>query len=169
METRSDLGLLEDGADLLGDLSAVSGVNLDEVSTESVLDVLAALGKWARNVVDNINTVLLGEHLVEQHAWLLVVVVWMLVWVSANVSGNWVGRPGVGLVLNWHVGGAVWLVVHWELVIVALNGHWAITLVVGAHAGTVWAVNWNLLIVWSKSVTMSVWIVQKTSLQHLVH
>ena len=51
---------------------------------------------------------------------------------------------------------------------VSINSHGSITSVVVTHRSTVRAVNWNLLVILSESVAMSVRIVQKSSLKHFV-
>ena len=35
------------------------------------------------------------------------------------------------------------------------------------HAGSVWAVDWDLLVVWSKSMSVSIWVIDESSLEHL--
>ena len=52
--------------------------------------------------------------------------------------------------------------------VVAIDRHKSISDVVGSSAGTVRAVNRNLIVIRAESVTVGVGVVQKTSLEHLV-
>jgi len=139
------------------------------VSAESILNVLAALAQGTRDVSNECLAHVLIEHLVEKSTGLLVVIVGVHVRVSTNLTSDGMAGPGSGFVLNWGTLGTAWLVVDGELVTVTLNVHGTVTNVVGSHAGTVRAVNRDLLVVGSKSVTVGIGIVQETALQHLVH
>jgi hypothetical protein len=56
------------------------------MSAEPIFDILATLAERSRNVGDDVLTVLLSEHIVEESARLLVVVIRVLVRVSAHSS-----------------------------------------------------------------------------------
>jgi len=88
--------------------------------------------------------------------------------VPSNLPAHSDGRPCVSFIF---FGAAVRVrfVVGWVLVTVTLHCHWAVTEVVCTHAGAVGAVDGDLLVVGSKSVALSVGVVQHTALKHLVH
>lgn len=71
----SDLGLVQDGTNILGNVCSIAWVNLKEQRTEPVLDILSALAERAGDVRDNVQTVLLLENLVEEGTRLFEVVV----------------------------------------------------------------------------------------------
>ena len=71
----SDLGLVQDGTNILGNVCSIAWVNLKEQRTEPVLDILSALAEGAGDVRDNVQTVLLLENLVEEGTRLFEVVV----------------------------------------------------------------------------------------------
>ena len=80
----SELGSIKINTNVLGDFTAITGVNFEQVSNESFFNVLSALTEWTRDVSDNVLAVLLTEYLVEECARLFVVVVGVLVWVSSD-------------------------------------------------------------------------------------
>ena len=153
--------------DLCCNSRTVFGVNLVEVSDESFLDVFAASTKRARDVVDQVSAVFLGQDLPEEGARLLVVVVGVLVGVPADGALDWMSVDGVVLVLNWAFNGS-WLVVG-SASAVSIDAHTPVTDVVGAKTRSVWAVDWNLIVVNSQTISVGVRVVQKSSLEHLVH
>lgn len=51
--------------------------------------------------------------------------------------------------------------------LVSIDSHWAVTYVV-VNACAVWAINWDVFVVGSKSMSVSVGVVQKSSLEHLI-
>lgn len=59
----------------------------------------------------------------------------------------------------------------WEIVwctsLVVVEGHWTISLIV-LNWHSVWAVNWQLQVVWSQTVTVCVSVREQATLQHLV-
>ena len=71
----SDLGLVQDGTNILGNVCSIAWVNLKEQRTEPVLDILSALAEGAGDIRDNVQTVLLLENLVEEGTRLFEVVV----------------------------------------------------------------------------------------------
>lgn len=80
----SELGSIEINTNVLGDFTAVTRVNFEQVSNESFFNVLSALAEWTRDVSDNVLAVLLTEYLVEECSRLFVVVVRVLVRVSSD-------------------------------------------------------------------------------------
>jgi len=77
---------LEFGSNVLRNFRAVTRINFVKMSAEPIFDILATLAERSRNVGDDVLTVLLSEHIVEESARLLVVVVRVLVRVSAHSS-----------------------------------------------------------------------------------
>jgi len=86
--------------------------------------------------------------------------------VPANLSIKVLSMDGIRLVLNWAVQ-TVGLVVG-VAVLSAVDTHGAITSDVVAHSGSVGAVDWDLIIVSTKSVSVGVGVIQKSSLEHSV-
>jgi len=71
----SDLGLVQDGTNILGNVCSIAWVNLKEQRTEPVLDILSALAEGAGDIRDNVQTILLLENLVKEGTRLFEVVV----------------------------------------------------------------------------------------------
>lgn len=63
---------------------AITRIDFVNMATESFLNVLSALAERSGKVVYHIDSVLLAKNFVVKSSWLLVVVVGMLVWISAN-------------------------------------------------------------------------------------
>jgi hypothetical protein len=162
----SESSFLHWEADLGGNAGSVLVVDLVEVSDESLLDVTTALAERAGEVLNQVSAVGVVVDLSEEGARLLVVVVRVLVWVSADSAADWVSMDGVLLVLNWAEVG-LWLVI-WLAAIVAIDAHGAITDIVSTEACSKWAVNWDLLVVWSETMSVGVWVVEESALEHLV-
>ena len=120
----------------------------------------------ARDIVHNLLSHGIVENLVEQGAGLLVVGVWVSVCVPAKWSVHGLGMNFVGSSsLLWPVDSS-WFVV-WCGTVATSNIHDTITLVVGrSHSCSVWAVDWDLVVVGSKSMSVSVRIVDESSLKH---
>ena len=90
----SELSSIQVDTDILCQVAAVPWVNLKNVANESLLNVLSALAQRAAQVSYDVFPILLSENLVEESSWLLVVVIWMLVWVSSNAAGYSLLRKG---------------------------------------------------------------------------
>jgi len=71
----SDLGLVQDGTNILGNVCSIAWVNLKEQRTEPVLDILSAFAEGAGDIRDNVQTILLLENLVKEGTRLFEVVV----------------------------------------------------------------------------------------------
>lgn len=52
--------------------------------------------------------------------------------------------------------------------LISIDAHGTITLTIG-NTSSVWAVNWDLIVVSSESVTMGVRVREKSTLEHFVH
>ena len=164
---RSEFGVVEADADVLGNSGAVFLVNLQEVLHHSLLNVLAALAQVAGNVLNQVISVSLAEHLSEKSSRLLVVVIGVvvLVVVSADQSINLELRPFVALVL----GGAAQAVgfVVGSSSLVSVHSHGPISLIV-VHSSSVWAIDGDLVVVGTKSVSVSIRVREESSLEHSV-
>ena len=84
---------------------------------------------------------------------------------SSNLSGGVLLGPGKAGVRDWSSHG-VWLVV-WTSTLVSDDGGGSIS-EVSMNSSSVWAVNWDLLIVLSESISLSIWVREESSLEHLV-
>ena len=89
----------------------------------------------------------------------------MSVSISAGSTCNWSSSPGESWVLLWSALG-VWLVVDGSS-LVSVDSSSTVSLVV-SNSSSIWAVDWNLLIVDTESISVSIWIREKSSLKHLI-
>ena len=89
----------------------------------------------------------------------------MSVSISAGSTSNWSSGPCESWVLLWSTLG-VWLVVDGSSLVSVDSGS-TVSLVV-SNSSSVWAVDWNLLIVDTESISVSIWIREKSSLEHLI-
>jgi len=156
---------LSGDSEFLGNSGTHVWVDLVEVSDHDFLDALSALSERAANVGHPVFSVGLREDLSPESSWLLVVVVRVGVSVSSDVAVEFLWAPLGGWVLNWSAQ-AVWLVVDVGL-LVSSDGEVTVSLIV-MKPGSVWAVNWDLLIVSTESMSVGVWVGEESSLEHLV-
>lgn len=162
----SESGLLNRHANGLGNSSSVFGVNLVEVWKDTLLDVASALTESSSDVLDDLGSHLVVEDLAEELTRLLIVGIWVCEGIATGFTDESLCFPGVSTILDRCAGDRVWLVVRLGSVS-TIDGHETIPGVVVAHASAVWAVNWDLVVVWSQSVSVSVRVVDKTTLKHL--
>lgn len=162
----SQLGSLNGEADGFGDAISVLGVDLEEVRNESLLDVSAAFAEAAGDVSNDTGTLGVVEDLAEELTRLFVVGVGVSVLVTSDDSVVAGSVPGLGRILNGGVRSGVRLVVDFALLI-SVNAHLAVTDHV-RDASAVGAVDRDLLVVGTESVSVSVGIREETSLQHLI-
>merc|ERR1712014_297666 len=135
-----DLGGSALGDVLLGesnrfaDAASVLLRDQEEMGKHPHLDVLSAGAETASNVLNAVLSLSVIEYLVEELAWLLVVGVRVLMWVTTNLCVQLLSVDSVlGAALNWAVD-RVWLVVD-EASHSSCGYHNAITLVVWASDG----------------------------------
>ena len=139
-------------------------INLVEVGDHSLFDIHAAVLQATTNVLNNCLSLLIIENSSEKLSWLLIVIIRMLVSISTSITSNSPLVVCVGFIFSGSVQ-RVRLVV--GTVGVAVS-HWeTISLVVG-NLGSVWAIDRNLLIVRSKTMSVSIWVREETTLEHLV-
>ena len=142
----SQFSLVDWDSDCLGKSSSVVWVDLVEVCEHSLLNISSSLTEWSGQVGDQMLSVSLGENLLPQSSWLLVVGIWVSIFVSTDLSGNVLLSPGILRVLNWS-SESVWLIV-WTSTLVSVNRCRTISEIV-SNSSSVWAVNWNLIVVLS--------------------
>ena len=142
----SQFSLVDWDSDCLGKSSSVVWVDLVEVCEHSLLNISSCLTEWSGQVGDQMLSVSLGENLLPQSSWLLVVGIWVSIFVSTDLSGNVLLSPGMLRVLNWS-SESVWLIV-WTSTLVSVNRCRTISEIV-SNSSSVWAVNWNLIVVLS--------------------
>ena len=163
----SEARLLNGESNSLGDTCTVLGVDLEEVREDALLDVTTALAEATRDVVHHLLAHGVVEDLAEEFAGLLVVGVGVLVGIAASRANQGLWSPLVAHALNGSARDGVWLVVG-QGSVSTVDGHETITSVVVAHAGLVGAVDGDLVVVRSESVSVSVGVVHETALEHLV-
>jgi hypothetical protein len=135
------------------------------VSNETFLDISATFTKSTGDVVDNALALGVVEDSSEEVASLFVVIVGMVVCVTSDLTVVVSSVPGGGGVFNGTVSG-VRLVVDFTS-LVAVNAHGTVTDHVSSTSA-VGAVDRDLLVVGTKSVSVGVGVGEKTSLKHLV-
>merc|ERR1719362_778213 len=141
-----------------GNASAKLGINLEEVLDLSLFGCGVTLPEVTSNVIHGALSHAVVEGHVEERAWLLVVSVWMRICISTDWSSEFLLVDSILLVLLWSfiLG---WFVVS-RLAIAASNVHNTITLVVsGTQSCSVRAVDWNLIVVGSKTMPMGISVV----------
>ena len=153
-------------ADLRRDFGAVLVVDLVQVADKAFLNFGSALGQRARDVVNQVGTVGLGEDLTEQITGLLVVAVWVCVRIAAGRAVDRFSVPGMLLVLDGSGNTSRFIVLGFATT--AVDGHWTIADLVGAHASSVGTVDGNLVVVSANAMTVRIWVIQESSLKHLI-
>lgn len=150
----------------LSDASTEFRVNLVEMLELSFFCSAVTCTKVASNVIHSALSHSFIEDLVEECARLLVVVVWMNVGVSSNWSICWLCVDGVLFIFfgSCHLS---WLVV-WSLSITVRIHHSVALVVCRSESCSIWAVNWDLVVVGSETMSVGVSVVDKSSLQHFV-
>jgi len=128
-------------------------VDLVDMGEESFLNVSSSAREWSRKVLDEALSLVLGEDLVPEDSWLFVWGIWMRISISTSLSTNCEFNLLFFWILLWSVEN-VWLIVDSRSE-VAVNCGSTISLVV-CNSSSVWAVDWDLLVVLSKSISVSV-------------
>jgi hypothetical protein len=149
----------------LGDAGTELWIDLEEVLELSLLGGAVDGAHVSRDVVHKTLSLALVEDFVEEGAWLLIDSVRVSVRISGNWAGCWLGVDGVllvfagGLVLRWLVVGGFAVTVH---------VHDSVALVIGgSESGSVWAVDWNLVVVGAEAMSVGVRVVNESTLEHL--
>lgn len=140
-------------------------VDLVEMLDHALLDISAALAKRTGDVLNQVLSVSVGEHLSEELTGLLVVVVGVRQGVATDFTGDGEFGLGVALVLNRAVE-VVGLVVA-DGALVSVDGGGTVSDVVG-DAGSVGAVDGDLLVVGADTVSVGISVVQESTLEHSV-
>jgi hypothetical protein len=130
-----------------------------------LLDISSGATERSNDVLNKVSSLLLIHNLSEQGSWLLEIVVWVLVRISACVSGH---REGCEL-LCWVLHRAVvaaGLVVDCTALI-AVDSHGAVSLII-SNSSSVGAVDGDLVVVGTESVSVGVGVREDSTLEHLV-
>lgn len=106
-----------------------------------------------------------SEHILPKGSWLLEIGVGVLVLISTCLSMEIELRPCVLWILLRSISG-VWLVVGGTSV-VAVDSCGTISNVT-SNSSSVRAVNWDLFVVLSESVSVGIWVREESSLEHLI-
>jgi len=135
------------------------------VGEHSLLDISSGTWKWSGEVRNKTFSLTLAEHFVPESSRLLITSVWVRMLKSTSSTGKGFLVPSGWGVFNWASHG-VWLIIRFASGVTIHDG-WTISLHVG-DSSSVRAVDWNLLVILSESVSMSVWIGEESSLEHLI-
>jgi len=111
-------------------------------------------------------SVFLSEYGFPERSWLLKVGIWVLELVSTDFALDWELAPCIFWILLWSTQG-VWLIVGLTTVI-AVDSSSTIS-DVASDSSSVRAVDWDLFVVLSESVSMGIWVREKSTLEHLIH
>ena len=90
----------------------------------------------------------------------------MLVGIPADLGIQLHTVDGIRFVFNWAIY-TIGLIIGVTM-LSTVDDHGAITSDVVTHRGSVGAVDWDQFVVSTKAVAVSVWVVKKTTLKHLV-
>lgn len=120
----------------------------------------------SNDVADNVSLVLILHNLAEKSSWLREIVIGMSGLEATNKTSD-----SLSAELSFRE--RLVLVEGRRLIIglrslISIDAHGAISLTIG-NTSSVWAVNWDLIVVSSESVTMSVRVREKSTLEHFVH
>jgi len=137
------------------------------VSNKTLLNILAAFAESTGDVVDNTLALGVVEDLAEELTSLLVVIVRVIVSVAADLTVVGGSVPGGMLSNSDGASGVRVRSVILSRAEVSIDAHGTITLV-GVNTGSVGAVNGDLFVVGSESMSVSIGVREKTSLEHLV-
>ena len=161
----SNLGKLSRDAETLSDSLTVFRINLVELLDHLLLNVSSGATKTAANIFNKVSSVSFVHDLSEESSGLLEIVIGMLMRVSASESSH----REFNLLLAWILNRAIQRI---GLIVgcaslVSIDGGRAIPLIVG-NSSSVGAVDGNLIIVGTESVSVSVGVREKSALEHLV-
>ena len=156
---------MDRNAEALGNSLTILGVNFVEKLDHLLLNIFSNTGEGTSQVLDQVSSVSLIHHLSEEGSWLLEISVGVLVSISGCFSANSEGNLLLGGILNWTILG-VGLIVR-STSLVSIDGGEAISLIVG-NSYSVWAVDRDLVIVSTKSMSVGVRVGEKSALEHLI-
>ena len=147
------------------DSGTIFGIGFGEDLNLSLLDISVGSFQVSDDVVDQVGSVLRAHDLSEEGSGLGEVAVGVGGSVSLDQATNSEGAQGEALVLNGSSEAVGFVVGGGSLV--AINAHGAVSLVVG-HSGSEGAVNGDLVIVGSESVSVGVGVGEESALEHSV-
>ena len=137
----------------LGNSLTILRVNFVEMLDHLLLNVSSGATEACANIGYKVSSISFGHDFSEERSWLLEIIVRVLMRVSTSKASHWELRLFLCGILNWAVV-RIGLIV-WATSLVAVDGGGAISLVVG-NSSSIGAIDGNLLIVSSKSVSVSV-------------
>jgi len=140
-------------------------VNFVEKLNHLFLDVSPGTSETTANVLNKVSSVSFIHDFSEESSGLLVIIIRMLVRVSASKTSNGELSLLLAWVLNWAIK-SVWLIVRCTS-LVAIDGGGAISLIV-SNSSSIRAVDRNLFIVGTESVSVGVRVGEESSLEHLI-
>lgn len=161
----SNLGKMSRDAESLGNSLTILRINFVEKLDHLLLNVSSGTTEAGANIVNKVSSVSFSHNFPEESSWLLEIIVRMLMRVSACKASHWELRLFLCGILNWAIV-RIWLIVG-ATSLVAVDGSGAISLIVG-NSSSVGAVDGNLVIISSKSVSVSVGVREKSALEHLI-
>lgn len=150
----------------LGNSGGEVSVNLLEDLQLSEFDLLIDWSHVPNNVVDQSLLSIGIKHVSPEVSWLGEVIILVSVLISASLSINSelrlsIARIGLrGRVIRVRL-------IDWLVPIVGSHIHWPVIQIVSSSS-SIRTVDGNLVIVWPQSVSVSVWVREESSLQHLV-
>lgn len=99
--TSSELSFVKWDTDSLSESGSIVWVDLVEVCEHTFLNISSGSTKGSGQVRDQVLSISLGENLLPQGSWLLVVGIWVRVNMSTDLSRDVLLGPGVLFILNW--------------------------------------------------------------------
>lgn len=87
--------------------------------------------------------------------------------VSTDGSLDGVFVDCVVLVLNW-TRSCTWFVVR-STAVVSIDAHSAVAEIVSSKTSSVRAVDWDLVVIYPKTISLGIGVVEQSALEHLVH
>ena len=161
----SDLGKLDRDAEALGNSLTILRVDLVEELDHLLLDVSPSTAERTADVLNEVSSVSLVHDLSEESSGLLEIIIRVLVRVSASESGH----SELTLLLAGVLNGAIMRV---RLIVrstaaVAVDSSGAISLI-GGNSSSVRAVNGDLVVVGTESVSVGIGVREESSLEHFI-
>ena len=140
-------------------------VNLCEHSKHFLLNIFLGYStKWSTQVLNELVFFLIVKDFLPQASWLFIVALNV---VDKLVSSDmaWNGKFGLGTlwILLWSVEAVVWL-----SFVVAIHAGGTVS-DVGVDWSLVWAVNWDVFVIGSESISLGIWVREKSSLEEFIH
>jgi hypothetical protein len=132
------------------------------MSQHCLLDIFSWYSRQSTSDIFNeILSISLGKNFVPESTRLFIMTISVCVRMSTNLSWNLIFIPSKIWILFWTTY-SVWLIIC-NCTLISIYRSCTISLII-SNSYTIRAVDWNLLKVCSKSIPMSIWIWEKSSL-----